>query len=536
MDEKRPFTKEEIIDNFNQALENHEFIVYYQPQYNHETKTIIGAEALVRWERPNYGVIPAYQFIEELEANDLINILDAFVFDEVCKFIRKQIDNDMPIVPISTNLSKNDILKPGFIDELEKIRNQYIIPIKYLRFEITESAIIHNNKVISSFIAKLKKLGYICEMDDFGAGYSSLNVLKDISFDVIKLDMHFLDAGLEGRGGTIVESIIRMAHLLEVPIIAEGVEEIEQADFMKSIGCNLIQGWLYSKAINEADFAKLLMDGSITAHVIDTPFTSFSTVSKFFTQNSAETIIFNEFCGPACIFSYTTNGIFEILRVNTKYLQEIGMNQKESEIIKEINLSYFDDANKKILFDGIKKATETEDEVELETWRTYENSCCGQEKICIRSNIKLIGKGETGRVFIAVIKNITDEKKKYMSMVNAENIFKAASEQANIYYWEYNIKTKEMHPCFRCMRDLGLPAVVYNYPEPAIEKGIIPEDYANMYRKWHELLASGVKELEQEIPLTVGRVPFIVRYTTVFDDLGKPIKAYGSATQVVNKK
>lgn len=536
MEEKRPYTEEEIVKNFHNALENHEFIVYYQPQYNHETKTIIGAEALVRWVKPNQGVVPAGLFIEALESKDLINILDIFVFDEVCKFIRKQIDNNMPIVPISTNLSKNDILKPGFIDELEKIRNQYIIPIKYLRFEITESAVIHNNKIVSNFIAKLQKLGYICEMDDFGAGYSSLNVLKDISFDVIKLDMHFLDAGLEGRGGTIVESVIRMAHLLEVPIIAEGVEKIEQADFMKSMGCYLIQGWLYSKAIPEDEFSDLLVNGSISPNLIDEHVTSFRNVNKFFLQNSPETIIFNEFCGPACVFSYTTNGIFEVLRVNNKYLTEIGMNQKESEVIQEAKLNCFDEANKKIFLDAVSKAIESEDEVEVETWRTYESSCCGEEKICIRSNLKLIGKGDVGRVIIATIKNITDEKQKYLSMVNKETIFKAASEQANIYYWEYNVKTKEMHPCFRCMRDLGLPAVVYNYPEPAIEKGIIPEDYADMYRKWHKMIESGVKSLEAEIPLTVGRVPFIVRYTTILDDSGKPIKAYGSATQVIEKK
>jgi len=111
-----------------------------------------------------------------------------------------------------------------------------------------------------------------------------------------------------------------------------------------------------------------------------------------------------------------------------------------------------------------------------------------------------------------------------------------ASEQANIYYWEYTIDTKEMRPCFRCMRDLGLPALVRNYPEPAIDAGIIPQDYAEMYRHWHAQLAQGVKELEGVIPLTIGRVPFQVKYTTEFDISGKPVKAYGSATYIIQDK
>ena len=139
-------------------------------------------------------------------------------------------------------------------------------------------------------------------------------------------------------------------------------------------------------------------------------------------------------------------------------------------------------------------------------------------------------------MFYGMIRNITMEKQVLDNYVNTERRFKAASEQANIYYWEYDIATREMRPCFRCMRDLGLPALLKNYPEPAIEMGIFPSDVADQYREMHRQLEQGAEQLEAIMPLTADRVPFHVRYTTEFDATGKPIKAYGSATLVVDGK
>lgn len=122
----------------------------------------------------------------------------------------------------------------------------------------------------------------------------------------------------------------------------------------------------------------------------------------------------------------------------------------------------------------------------------------------------------------------------YEMLADSERRFRFASEQANVYAWEYIIATKEMRPCFRCMRDLGLPALIKNYPEPVIDAGIFPPEFADTFRDWHRQIAEGVEHLEAIVPLTVGRVPFYVRYTTEFDENGKPVKAYGSATLVVN--
>ena len=183
----------------------------------------------------------------------------------------------------------------------------------------------------------------------------------------------------------------------------------------------------------------------------------------------------------------------------------------------------------------LKRAIETGDEEECETWRNDPSAGCTEGGICIRSNVRMIGKSNGSYLFYAMIHNVTNEMKHYMEILDSERRFKIASEQVNIYYWEYNVLTKEMHPCFRCMRDLGLPQVMTNYPESAFEMGVFPPEVHEQYRDWHRQIEEGVKELEGVMPLTESRIPFRVRYTTEFDETGRPIKAYGSAALVVGE-
>ena len=150
--------------------------------------------------------------------------------------------------------------------------------------------------------------------------------------------------------------------------------------------------------------------------------------------------------------------------------------------------------------------------------------------------MRVIGKGGEKYLIYAMVRNVTHEKKYMDEILLSEKRYKSAFEQANVYAWEYDIATKDMKPCFRCMRDLGLPPVVHNYPEPAIESSIFPPEVADDYREMMRKIDEGVGTIEAIIPLTVGRVPFHVRYTTEYDETGKPLKAYGSATLVVDNK
>jgi len=535
LSEKKIPSVSEILDNLDAAFAQEQFCVYYQPQYSHSTGLLLGAEALVRWNFPGYGLVNPGCFIPLLEEKDLISRLDLYVFRTVCRFLKAAQEAHLPKIPISVNVSRCDILHSGFIDQMEKIRAEYGVSVLQLPLELTESAVLGTPEIIIPFVEKLHSLGYRIEMDDFGSGYSSLNVLKDVDFDLIKLDMQFLHGDLSGgRGGTIVSSVVRMARWLGLPVIAEGVETVEQADFMRSIGCDYIQGYLYSPPIPQEEFFSILSGSRISAIVPQMSLIETLDAGAFWSPKSQETLIFNNYVGGASIFEYK-NGKTEILRVNQKYLKELGMNLSEKDLTASDTLDFLSESDKVLYCDMLELAIRSGEEQECETLWNIHSACCGDEHLFIRSTVRMIGKSDDSALFYASIRNITAEKNRFNDLLVSEHRFKMASEQVNIYYWEYIVSTKEMRPCFRCMRDLGLPALVTNYPEPAIEMGIFPPDYADMYRDWHRQIAEGVEHLEAVIPLTVGRVPFLVRYTTEFDQTGQPVKAYGSAALVIDK-
>lgn len=525
-------SEQEIAGIMEEALAEEQFLVYYQPQYNHSTGGLVGAEGLVRWKHPDRGLVSPGLFIPIFERNGFITKLDLYVFEHVCRFLRRCMDQNLPMVPISSNFSQYDIFQPRFVEKLEELRKKYDVPVRYLRVEITESVVVGGSERVNAIVGRLRKHGYVVEMDDFGSGYSSLNVLREVDLDVIKLDMLFLsEKDDNNRGGTIISSIVRMAKWLDMPVIAEGVETMSQADFLKSIGCEYIQGYLYSKPLPEEEFAALLRKDNIDSDGLQENASEVLHAQDFWEPKSQETLIFSNFVGGAAIFEYH-NGKAEILRVNKKYLRELGMNLSEKDLIEMDPFTFFDEENSRIYCTALRRAVETGEEQECDTWRTLTSSCCGDERMCIRSTVRLIGHSGNRYLFYSMIRNVTVEKEYQASLMENERRFKMASEHAKIFYWEYTVATKEMRPCFRCMRELGLPEVLTNYPDSAIERGIIPPEVAELYRDWHRQIAEGAKTLEAVMPLTEARIPFRVKYTTEFDEGGRAVKAYGSATPI----
>ena len=526
----RKMTEQELISSFDQAITNGWICAEYQPKYNHSTGRLIGAEALMRWRDPDCGEQLPEDFIPVMEKYGLIHRADLFVFEEICRF-----HNSCPnyMLPISFNISRHDFSGHDYVSEIEAIRRKYEIPVQYFHAEITESSVIGGVELISGAVEKFHANGYLVEMDDFGSGYFSLSILKTLPVDFLKLDLRFLAGeGMGGRGGVIVNAVVQMARWLNTPILAEGVETIEQADFLKSIGCSYVQGYLYSRPLSKEDFLMLLLAHDIEPTKPSLLLMKAMEAERFWDPDSLETLIFNSYVGAAAVFSYEKDEL-NIIRVNTKYVSEVGMNQTEQEILSSDPWAAFAPEDRKIYETAIRKAIRTGMEETCETWRTFTSKSCGKSEICIRSSIRVIGRAEDQAIIYAIIQNVTAEKKSYQKLSDSQKLFRYAIEHSNTYAWEYNIDTHEMRPCFRCMRDLGLPAIVKNYPEPVIESGLFPADYADMYREWHQKLEDGIGELEAVIPLTADRVPFLVRYTTEYDENGHPLKAYGSATLVV---
>lgn len=239
-------------DEMQNALLNNEFVMYLQPKYSISSNKIIGAEALTRWISPEKGMISPADFIPLFEKNGFIIKLDRFIWEEACKKIRSWIDGGKTPVPISVNISREYLHSFDVVEYIGSLVKKYDIPKQYLELEITESA---ESAGVEGIVGRLKDAGFTMLMDDFGSGYSSLNMLKTTRFDVLKIDRDFLSEFMESdRGRKIIAHTISMSHDIGLDIIAEGVETTEQAHFLSVCGCDAAQGFLYSKPLSLKDF------------------------------------------------------------------------------------------------------------------------------------------------------------------------------------------------------------------------------------------------------------------------------------------
>lgn len=257
--------QQELLAGFDRAVKNEEFEIWFQPQVDYKNGVMTGAEALIRWRHPTRGLLSPSSFIPLLERSDCIGTVDEYMFRKACAFVRKRLDKapDKP-VRVSVNLSSKDIYKRDLCDTLKNIAESYELPPNCIHIELTESAYTESPELLAEAAGRLREAGFIIEMDDFGSGYSSLNILKDIDIDILKLDMKFLSGGPESRKGEIiVSSIVNMAKKLRIPVIAEGVETKVQADMLLSFGCTYMQGYYFSKPLPESEYEKLLDKGGL---------------------------------------------------------------------------------------------------------------------------------------------------------------------------------------------------------------------------------------------------------------------------------
>lgn len=252
----------ELMPKVRNAMLNNEITFYLQPKCVLQTGKIVGAEALIRWISPDEGMIPPCEFIPVLEKNGFINQLDKYVWEEVCKTISRWQKEGRRILPVSVNVSRVDIYSMNVVEIFKDLIEKYEISPQSLEIEITESAYVENGAVIKETEEALKEAGFKILIDDFGSGYSSLNMLKDVDADVLKLDMKFLDLNIHnnGKGVNIISAVLNMAHQLDLPTIAEGIESVEQLEVLEMLGCEYAQGYYYYKPMPISEFEKLLDD------------------------------------------------------------------------------------------------------------------------------------------------------------------------------------------------------------------------------------------------------------------------------------
>lgn len=258
---ERMMKEADIEAKMEKALENREFVFYLQPKYNVLGNQILGAEALVRWIDHTGTMIMPGDFIPIFEKNGFILKLDEYVFEKVCQYLSDRIQKNYPVVSISINVSRLHFYQLDFIERYVNIKEKYQIPDGLLELEVTENVLLEDMKKIQEIISQLQSYGFKCSIDDFGSGYSSLNLLKDLSFDVIKLDKLFLDNSVNSqRSEEIIKSIIDMAKHIEIKTVAEGVETQKQLAFLKKTDCDMIQGYIFSKPLPIHEFEDILKE------------------------------------------------------------------------------------------------------------------------------------------------------------------------------------------------------------------------------------------------------------------------------------
>ncbi|MSA62687.1 EAL domain-containing protein [Gordonibacter pamelaeae] len=353
--------EQELAGEMIAALEGGQFVPYFQPQYRYATGRMIGAEVLARWNHPAKGLLGPTEFIPVFERNGLIATFDYYMWEQACRCLRMWIDGrGVEGAPrLSVNLSRADIYRSDLCTYLKGLVERYDVPAELLHLEITESAYMEAPEQLIGAVTKLRAAGFVVEMDDFGSGYSSLNTLKDVPVDVLKLDMGFLGASASSRGGLILASVVRMARWLDLPLIAEGVETKQQAAYLASVGCDYMQGYLFSKPVDRETFEKLLEGTAVEdlAH----PFAESlqDGAAEFWDVDSQLSLIFNSYAGPAAIAEYDGETC-ELIRVNGEFARLLDLDDEaaSAELVRKNFLGVLQEEDRAALEEALRAASE----------------------------------------------------------------------------------------------------------------------------------------------------------------------------------
>lgn len=286
----RLVSEREIENTMEAALEKKEFIVYLQPKYNSQTEELSGAEALVRWLSEEKGLMSPAKFIPIFEKNGFITKLDDYMLNEICALQKRWKEEGRKLFPISVNISRAHFEKPDLAEHIRDIVKQYDIPFSCVEIELTESAFFDDKNLLIETVKRLREYGFVVSMDDFGSGFSSLNSLKDIPLDVIKLDAGFFNIANDedNRSSFIIEDTIAMAKHLRMQTVAEGIETRQQVDFLCSLGCDLIQGYYFARPMPIDEFER--HNGYDNTPSVSEEIVSEEAVSEDITESVSETV------------------------------------------------------------------------------------------------------------------------------------------------------------------------------------------------------------------------------------------------------
>ena len=442
---------QQIVDLMERALEEGQFHVYYQPKHETVTCKIAGAEALVRWIHPEHGLMLPGLFIPIFEHNGFITKLDVFILEQVCKDIKSWKEQNLPIVPVSVNISRLDFLEQGCLERLVGIIDSYKIPHNLLHLEVTESLYSDNTEIIASQVKRAQELGFMIEMDDFGAGYSCLGMLSSFSLDVLKLDISFVKHIKQNE--IVIENVIKMAHRMGLLTVAEGAETTEQFKMLKSLGCDFIQGFYFSEPLPLSEYEAYMKNKAVMTekHKVSTKRTS-KEVSLL-----SETMLLaaNEVAEglPGGFFSYHADGNLELISFNKELINMFGCDTAE-EFREYTGNSFrgivFEEDFQRIQ-DSITVQITPENDIDTVEYRIRSKD--GSIKF-VRDYGRFVSTEKYGDIFYVFIYDITEEENrkileeeerlKKLDLERTVEITQAANNAKSIFM--YNIAEEVIQP------------------------------------------------------------------------------------------
>lgn len=528
----------EVVAGIESALREDRIELFLQPKCNIRTGKIVGAEALARWRHPERGIVAPGEFIPLIERNGLVRSLDLRVWEKTAAWIRGLIDEGVQPVPVSVNVSRADIYLVDVAAELHALVERYGIDPSLSEVEITESAYSERpDRIVAAFDA-LAERGFTVLMDDFGSGYSSLNMLKDINVDVLKIDMRFLDRD-DRRSKDIMESVIRMARWLDLPVIAEGVETREQVNFLLDVGCSYAQGYYYARPMEAAAFEALLTDGSKVQHEqcalqdARRPILDFRDLLH---ENTISDRMLSSIIGSVALYSYA-DGDLRLIRGNEAYRRLIatlgeGVNGAEE---GGSLLPFVHDEDRDALVAAAEETVRScpDDGVEVVVRRMGTNGCHWHKMRLFHLN--------TTNGSATVYGSVTDvtERMEYMEALRkSEQRFEMTLEASGTVVFELDIPTRTARYSEFLQQAFGLAETVANAPEGFIEQGTVAEESIEDFRAIYRDLYAGAPRTSAVVRAIMGdgsRAWNRVTLLAMPNETGAPVKAVGLVENVTRE-
>lgn len=528
----------EVVAGIESALREDRIELFLQPKCNIRTGKIVGAEALARWRHPERGIVAPGEFIPLIERNGLVCSLDLRVWEKTAAWIRGLIDEGVQPVPVSVNVSRADIYLVDVAAELHALVERYGIEPSLIEVEITESAYSERPDRIVAAFDELAERGFTVLMDDFGSGYSSLNMLKDINVDVLKIDMRFLDRD-DRRSKVIMESVIRMARWLDLPVIAEGVETREQVNFLLDVGCSYAQGYYYARPMEAAAFEALLTDGSKVQHEqcalqdARRPILDFRDLLH---ENTISDRMLSSIIGSVALYSYA-DGDLRLIRGNEAYRRLIatlgeGVNGAEE---GGSLLPFVHDEDRDALVAAAEETVRScpDDGVEVVVRRMGTNGCHWHKMRLFHLN--------TTNGSATVYGSVTDvtERMEYMEALRkSEQRFEMTLEASGTVVFELDIPTRTARYSEFLQQAFGLAETVANAPEGFIEQGTVAEESIEDFRAIYRDLYAGAPRTSAVVRAIMGdgsRAWNRVTLLAMPNEAGAPVKAVGLVENVTRE-